>query len=334
MEKVKKERKNPLKGLFGFFGNIFYDIKVLFHKNKPTKKQKTSTIKRSDRLFYITLMAIPVFMFVFSQIYINLNSFKLAFEKYDRGNYIFNGIENFITVWSDWQTDMFRPIWRNSIVSYLISAIVTMIIPILFSYAIYKKCYGYKLFKVILYLPSIISSVITVTIFRFMMEDIVPLIGEKFGVTIVGLIINQNKSFPVVFGYYLFMSFGGGLLVQLGAMNSVDVSVTEAAYMDGVGFWGELWHVVLPATYQTIFIFFILGFSSLFTNDLGLYTFYSTGAIPKIQTIGYYFTINNIKNDPIMYPYFSAWGLITSAIAIPVTFLLRYLIYHFGPQED
>lgn len=337
MGKIKESIAVPFKKAGRFVKDKWYDFTVFMHGKvgRPEKKKVISRVKKSNLIFYICLMTIPVIMFAFSQVYINFNSFLLAFQRYENANYVFNGFENFKKVLTDWFTDNnFRIIWRNSAVAYLVSAVVTMIVPILFSYAVYKKCFGWKIFKVILYLPSIISSIITVSIFRFMMEDVVPAIGSLFGADIKGLITDPNKSFPVVLGYSLFVSFGSGLLVQLGAMNAVDVSVTEAGALDGVGFWGELWHIVLPATYQTIFVYFIIGFSTLFTSDMGLFAFYNTGADPRIQTLGYYFTVGNLNKDATMYPYYAAWGLLLSCIAIPITLLLRYLIYNFGPQED
>lgn len=321
---------------------MFYNLRVkinqLLRKNKRETKNKFLSKKVKDNVFYYSLITVPVILLVFTYLVINGNSILLAFRQYDpiTGSHSWAGFTNFKDVFLHLkQSNLMQTAFRNSVKSYFIILVVTTIVPVLLSYYIYKKLPLHGFFKVVLFMPSIISGIVTVTIYKYIADLIIPTIAAQlFDVQINGLLSNPNKTFGTVLFYYLWMSMGGGLLIQLGAMNSVDKSVTEAGELDGVGFFREFWHIVLPKVYQIISIGFILGIVSIFTNDLGLYAFYGTSAEGRIYTLGYYFTVRTLKKDILDYPFLAAWGLIATVIAVPVTFLARHFIYTMGPQED
>ena len=47
-----------------------------------------------------------------------------------------------------------------------------------------------------------------------------------------------------------------------------------------------------------------------------------------------YFRTQKAKADISQYPPLAALGLMMSAIAIPLTFLVRWLLNKYGPSED
>lgn len=303
-------------------------------------KKMSKGIKRAkvyDIVFFWAIAAIPLLMLVFNWLFINLNSVLLAFRKYDDfGNPLFAGVENIAAVFKAYgggDPVMVQSL-KNSVIAYFISVIVTSIIPIIFSYYMFKKMWGSSFFKVIVFLPNIISPIITVTIFKFIVNRVIPEIWHLDQ----GLLDNTDTSFATVLFYSMWLSFGGGMLVQIGAMNSTDQATIDAGRIDGVGFFGELWHIVLPKSYGVISIGFIMGFSSIFTNQLSLYAFRGENAPAAISTLGYYYYVQvsraTAADNMAQYPFWAAWGLVASAISIPVTFLYRYLVNKLGPSEE
>ncbi len=308
-------------------------VRIPARKSKGNMRSK----KVKDGIFYWSIAIIPLAMLAFNIVFINFNSILLAFKQYDEtGTAAFAGFANFVSVFRSLRTDpyMYQSL-VNSLIVYAISVVVTAVIPILFSYYLYKKLWLTGLFKVILFLPSIISSVVTVIIFKFIADRVVPSILADWGKDIgVGLLSESSTQFKTILVYTLWMQLGGGMLIQLGAMNSVDKSVVEAGRLDGLSFLGELWHIVLPKSYQVISIGFITGIVSIFTNDFGLYAFYGENASSNVSTLGYYFLVETNRATDAEYPFWAAWGLVASCIAIPLTFFARWAIYKFGPQED
>lgn len=304
-------------------------------------KRKTGggmhTAKVRNTVFFWCIATIPLVMLAFNWVFINLNSILLAFKTYDdAGNSAFSGLNNIVAVLKAYGGDdptMVQSM-KNSIWVYLVSVVVTAIVPIVFSYYMFKKMWGSAFFKVVLFMPSIVSSICTITIFKFLVNRVIPTMFEMEQ----GMLDNNATAFGTIMFYSLWLSFGGGMLTQIGAMNATDQSTIDAGQIDGVGFFGELWHIVLPKSYGVISIGFYTGFSSLFTNQLGLYAFKGDSAGANISTLGYYYYVQvqraTAADNMTVYPFWAAWGLISSAISIPVTFLLRYLVTHIGPSEE
>lgn len=304
---------------------------------KKTKTKGMASARRNDVIFFCAVAFIPIAMLVFNWVFINFNSIKLAFTRYDDfGKAHFAGFDNIIAVIKDYaggNADMVKTL-KNSIITYFVSVVVTAVVPIVFSYYMFKKLPGSSIFKVLVFLPNIISSIITITIYKFLLNRVFP---ELFGLS-QGILDNSKTAFGSVLFYYCWMSFGSGMLVQIGAMNATDQATIEAGKVDGLGFWGELWHIVLPKSYGVISIGFVMGFSSLFTNQIGLYAFRGENVGADIATLGYYYYVAvqraAAKNNYSQYAYWSAWGLIASVISIPVTFFYRWMVNHVGPSED
>lgn len=307
------------------------------NNKKQYKKNGMDSAKRNDIIFFCIIAFIPMAMLIFNWVFINFNSIKLAFTGYDDlGKEYFAGFDNIVAVLKDYaggNSDMVKTL-KNSVITYFVSVVVTAVVPIVFSYYMFKRLPGSSAFKVFVFLPNIISSIITITIYKFLLNRVFP---SLFGLE-QGILDNTDTAFASVLFYYCWMSFGSGMLVQIGAMNATDQSTIEAGKVDGVGFWGELWHIVLPKSYGVISIGFVTGFSSLFTNQIGLYAFRGENASSSISTLGYYYYVAvqraSAKNNFAQYAYWSAWGLIASAISIPVTFFYRWLVNHVGPSED
>ena len=78
------------------------------------------------------------------------------------------------------------------------------------------------------------------------------------------------------------------------------------------------------------------GVAGIFTDQLNLYSFYGSDPSVPYKTFGYYmfFQTNKYVNDMSHYPVLSAFGLIMTAVAVPLTFLTKRLLEKFGPSVD
>lgn len=144
------------------------DIGCVAYRHVSRTKSSIKKQKLMDKLFYWGLAFIPLFMLAFTTIFINLNSIVMAFNSYDQyGQMHFVWFDNFVEVLKDYKSDpVMVSSLKNSLIVYVTAVLVQTIIPILFSYYMYKKKWGTDFFKVILFLPSIISSMATVLILK------------------------------------------------------------------------------------------------------------------------------------------------------------------------
>lgn len=340
MKKFLAKLFSPVGMFFKFLGDKFYDLQAYIYSKMPKRKRNINNGRNvnyiKDVIFYSVFLAVPLAFAILQHVIINGNAVLQAFQKYEGKNIVFAGFENFETLINDFQTKLtFQQMMRNAVVVYVLSTIIHSIVPVIFTYYIYKKLFGSNLFKIILFIPTILSSIITVSIYKIMANEVVPKVYFMLtNIKIKPLFGNIDTAFQTVLFYSLWMGLGGGLLTQLAAMNTVDPSVTESAQLEGIGFFGELWHIVLPACYEVLTLGLITGIAGIFTNTLNLFAFKGTGAPSEISTIGYHIQILTLSADFADYPYLSAWGVLITLIVTPVTLLLRYVINRYGPSED
>ena len=303
------------------------------HGNKP-KKLKNK--KKKGALFCTAMLALPLLQFFLFYICVNFTSVLLAFQKLDvNGNAVWVGLENFKTLFRQFQTEkVFTYALKNSLLSYLIGTICTTPLTLIFSFYIYKKMFGHNLMKIMLFLPSVISSIVMVMIYTYFVDLAVPVFFESvFHIEIQGLYSNAEIRFRTILFYNIWFGLGGGILMYLSAMNSINESVVEAAQLEGAGYWQEFVHITLPMIYPTFTTFFIVGIAGIFTNQMNLYTFGGSLVNLRDYTLGYYL-FKQALDGQINYPRLSALGLLMTAILVPLTFLVRYCLEKFGPSTE
>ena len=230
---------------------------------------------------------------------------------------------------------------KVSLLGYVIHLAIGLTMGLLFAYYVYKKRKFSSVFRVLMFLPSIIPAIVLVTVYRYFVDNAFPdLLVKLFNLTETpqGLFSNQNTRLAVIIFYDIFVSFGTSVLVYTNKMDSIDPSLIEAAKIDGATQFQEFWHVVLPLTFSTISVFLVTGVASVFMNQMFLFSFYGWNPPAGVDTFGYYFFRKTSEavtnNDKQSLCSLSALGLIFSAIAIPLTFLVRHLLTKYGPKED
>ncbi len=304
---------------------------------KLTEKAKTK-LKRS--MFYYGMLLFPLAMFCLFYIYTNIDSIYMAFSNfsYETGKFEFVGFDVFETIFYNFglYNYFWDSTWRSVI---LVCARIFILIPMafIFSYYLYKKLFGHKVLKVLMFLPTMVSSIVMVTVFRYFMEYALPEIGTVFGVFIPNdLLSNVSTAFPVVLTYYVWMSLGSQIMLYTGAMSAISDSVIEAGALDGASHIKEMLFIVFPSVWGTIVTFIVVGVAGTFTDMMCLYDFYGNGASNDIMTIGYYLyrQINSPSVTYAQYPELSGLGLLYTLVSLPIVLTLRYLLVRFGPKED
>ncbi len=311
-------------------------------------KRKKLKIKK-NLLFYICMAILPLIQYAIFYIYVNFDSVMLAFKEYKIiGNsyeYVVkdNIFDNFSAVFTQLFTDptMIKTV-ANSFIAYACSLFIVTPLALVFSFYIMKKFPGSKFFRIILFMPTIICSVILVFMFQVIADNIIPeLMVKIFGVdksefNKYQLLANPDTRFGALLGFSLFLSFGVNVLMYTGAMSGVSSEIQEAAEIDGCGDFRLFYHVILPSIYPTLTTFLIVGVTSIFTNQMYLFDFKGGNADSSIWTLGYYMYKETVgkENSIELYPYLSAMGVAFTIIATPITLGVKWALEKFGPKED
>ena len=303
------------------------------------KTQKRLARWRKDGIvFYSLMMLFPVAQFAIFYIGVNFNSFLMAFQEIDIAeDTVTWTFQNFRQIWLELtEQSTILSVTKVSLLSYALLLVIGTPLGLLFSYYIYKKLPFAGGFRVILFLPSIISAVVMVTIFQFYVERAVPAyVNKLFGKTIEGLLTNIHSRYSVIIFYNIWIGFGTGVLLYSNGMSGISQDVVESAHLDGADGFREFWHITLPLVYPTLSTFLITGVAGIFTNQINLYSFYGAGAPVGVQTFGYYlYTQTQAAVSDAAYPRLAAIGFILTLIAVPLTLAVKWVLEKFGPSED
>lgn len=290
-------------------------------------------------LFYIFLLTLPMLQFSVFYIYVNFNSLLLALKMYEQKSLTstFVGFENFKNVFSQIFSQEkvdFSYRFKNSMLFYFMTLAVGMLGAIFFSYYIYKKQLFHGFFKIILFLPHIIPGVALISMYKnYAEEGVREIINQLFNLKIESMYHFPGPGLATLMFFALFIGFGTQVLMYLGAMNKINPSITEAADLDGITFFRELWSITVPNIFSTISTFIVVGLTSVFTADMGAFTMFSTTAPIQLQTLGYYLqrlTYQSASNYS-HWGFISAMGLCFTFIVAPLTYLIRQGLEKIDP---
>ncbi len=257
----------------------------------------------------------------------------------NEGVYTFNGLANVKEVLHDvLNSRVLRQSMINTLLLYCENTFISIPISLFCSYFVVKKVPGHGALKIIFFLPSMVSSVVMVLMFKYFCEYAIPEIAKSaFGVEEMPLILNEYPyAFPMMLVYDLWTGFAGGIVLYVGSMSKVPDGVVEAAQIDGVSVLGEFWHVTMPTVWPMLTVFLVTGLVGIFTGGGPIFTFHQYSAQEYCSTMGYFLFVKVMGPNSTMasYPYAAAVGFLITLVATPLTFALKYLLEHVGPSEE
>ena len=302
------------------------------------KKKVGSARKKEQILFYISFVALPLLQFFIYYVLVNAQSILFAFQGYDikNGKYFFNNFKNFIDLFDELSGGgIILVAIKNSLILYGVTLLLGTSLALIFSYYVYKKFFGSVAFRVILYLPHIMSNVSVVSIYKYFVDIGVPYIWELItGTKITGLLANLDTQFYTIMFLSIYLSFGNNVLIYTCSMSSVSESVVESAELDGITRLKEFWYITLPMIFPTFINFIISGLANIFANQMLLFDFYAEAAEKKLFTLGYYLYREVQQGGPDIYPHLSTIGFVLTVIITACTLTVRRLMVKFGPSVD
>ncbi|MFD2729388.1 carbohydrate ABC transporter permease [Enterococcus camelliae] len=236
-------------------------------------------------------------------------------------NKTFVGLDNYKTVLT---TPTYFTVFKTSLY-YFIATFFQLGIALLFATILSFKVKFANFWKGILFFPYLLNGVAIGFIFLYFYKG-----GGTLDTVLRGLglenqirlwlgdrsINNISLAFTSVWRYT-----GFNFLIFLGAIQSVNPEIYEAAEMDGANRWDEFRYIILPSIRNIIFLNIILGVSgSLSVFDIPyIMTGGSNGTTTfVIQTIDTAFKYNKVGLA-------SAMAIILLLIVIVVTVLQRLL---------
>ena len=342
-KKIKEDKVTVFGRIKRKISDKFYDLSVCIAEKTKKKKPKivvntVASEKKKQTIFYFALIALPFIHYLIFYIGVNFNSILLAFSEYKDVNgqaqHVLSGFSQFKAIFENLRYgDQLRQMIGNSLIYYGVHLIVGIPLALFFSFYIYKKYFFSEFFRVMLFLPSIISSVVTVFMYTNMVEHGVVDTFYMFGKEIPYPMGNPNFQIYAVLIFNTIMGFGTGVLMYASAMTRIPVSVVEYAELDGVSPFKEFIFITIPLVFDTISTFLIVGIAGIFTNQYNIYTLFHVQAENNVASLGYHlYVLVNLGNSEANFTYAAALGLLCTFVAVPLTFAMRWLLGKINPD--
>lgn len=290
-------------------------------------KRKRNSLQR--QLFIITLLALPVLQFCVFYIYVNFSSIIMAFRTLEKGKWVWS-LKNFDSLFKEIGTEgsIFWSSLKNTGLFFIQGFITSIITGFIITYFLYSGIPGAKTFRILLFLPGLLSSVVIVQLFSMVVSYEGP----------VAYIIQQIKDLPekpillgetkyamkTLLAYNIWFGLAGNMVLYLGALNRIPKDVLEYAKLDGVNWVRELFQIILPLVWPTMITFITIQITGLFGASGPIFLF--TQGAYNTRTIAYWLW-EKIYQKPATSPelnYGSAIGLFFTLVALPIVFGVRW----------
>nr|WP_318035973.1 sugar ABC transporter permease [Halobacillus shinanisalinarum] len=214
--------------------------------------------KTKARNIFIGVCITPaILLFVIFMVIPTIDVFRMSL--YSWGGFSnqkqFVGFDNFKFLWNDMD---FIQSFQNSILLIVIVALVTLVVAVFFAAILTKeRIIGGNFFRVIFYIPNILSIVVIAGIFSAVYAPSNGLLNSVFAVLNLDFwqqkwLGNQQIVIYSVAGALVWQAIGYYMVMYMSSMASIPASYYEAASLEGASPFRQFFDITLPLIWNNI----------------------------------------------------------------------------------
>ncbi len=304
------------------------------------KKLNVNPMQKNKSVFLFVMLFIPMLHWAIFWLYVNSSSIFLAFQTRQGGW----TLDNF-TVFFDSLTragqDMNIAV-KNTLLYFGVNVLICLPSSYIVAYFIYKKIAAYPVFRVIFYLPGIVSSIVLTMVFKqFIMPDgpLDVLLQKMFGVALprAGLLGQSSTATNTILVYCIWTGLSGSFMVLGGSMARIPTELIESAKLEGCKPFREIISIVFPLTWPTFSTLLIVSMTGLFTSSGPMLTLVDGNF--ETWTISYwiFYKVNGSVTGGVPGGYYnlvSAAGLFFTLLTVPIILFVRWIIEKKIPSVE
>ena len=215
--------------------------------------------------FIVTCLAPAVILFLIFMIYPTIDVFRMSMYKW--GGYTadktFVGLQNFQTLF---KSDKFYNSFQNTVLLIVLVTIVTFSLALIFAAILTReKIKGQNFFRIIFYIPNILSVVVISAIFSAIYRPEVGLLNSFLNLFRGEEIQWLGSSKVVMYSLVIAMiwqAIGYYMVMYMASMANVSESIYESASLEGAGKIKQFFSLTLPLVWtniRTTLTFFIIS---------------------------------------------------------------------------
>lgn len=216
-------------------------------------------------------------------------TFLLSFLDYSNNIYNpqFVGLENYIKLFHN---PIFYKVLWNTFIYLFVAVPILAIFPLFLAVLINQKIRGVTLYKILIYLPVIVSIVVAAIAFKWLYADqgILNYVVTSLGFKPIGWLTDPNFALYSVIIVTIWKGIGYYMIIYLAALMSVPNELYEACDIDGASFLIKHLTVTIPHIMPTIALVTTISAISAMKVFAEIYVMTKGGPLNSSKTIVYY----------------------------------------------
>lgn len=213
----------------------------------------------------------------------------LSFQDYSNNIYapVFVGFENYVKLFHN---PVFYKVLWNTFIYLFVAVPILVIFPLFLAILINQKIRGVTLYKILIYLPVIVSIVVAAIAFKWLYADegILNYFVSLFGIQPVGWLTNPKFALYSVIIVTIWKGIGYYMIIYLASLMSVPQELYEACDIDGASFLTKHLTVTVPHIMPTIALVTTISAISAMKVFAEIYVMTKGGPLNSSKTIVYY----------------------------------------------
>lgn len=305
--------------------------------------KRYSKFERRDFLFVAILLAYPIIQTLLFYVYVNVSSIALAFQDSKTGLFTINNFrsvfQSFANNQDQWGNQVATMLGKSFLIWFTLDVLLKPL-SLLLCYMLTKHMPASGFFRVIFSIPGLIGIVVFSTVMKdfYAYDGVITKLlidwGTEFPIQVIrnGLLGSKETAFITLLSQNVIYSLAGGSMIMAGAFMRIPNEVFESASIDGCGFFRETFQIAIPCAWTTISTTIVFSLCSIFTSDMSFYIYSNGTGIYGMNSIGYYiytFTADLANSGgklQYIYYYASAFGLVITAMTLPIVLCGRWFL--------
>lgn len=226
----------------------------------------------------------------------------LSFLNYSNNIYnpSFAGLENYVQILHN---PIFYKVMWNTLLYLVVAVPILAIIPLFWAILINQKIKGITLYKILIYLPVIVSIVVAAIAFKWLyaQQGILNYILNVMHINSIGWLTDPKYAIYSVIIVTIWKGIGYYMMIYLAALMSVPKELYEACDIDGANFLTKHLTVTVPHIMPTIALVTTISSISAMKIFAEIYVMTKGGPLNSTKTIVYYIYEKAFENLDLGY---------------------------------
>lgn len=255
----------------------------------------------------------------------------LSFKDYSTNLYApsFVGLDNYVSLLKS--KEFYKVIWNTFL--YVVGAVpILATVPLVLAILINQKIRCLNLYKILIYLPVIISIVVVAIAFKWLYatQGILNYVAELFKISPIDWLTSPDIAIWSVIIVTIYKGIGYYMMIYLSALIGAPKDLLEAAEVDGAGLIQKHLNVTIPYLMPTIALVVTVSTISALKVFAEIYVMTRGGPLDSTKTIVYYIYERAFENLDLS---MASAASVILLIIVMVFSALNILVFEKGKYE-